>query len=160
MWLWLLTLLFDPTVTTENTRCLTISGRRRTASPLLAVVAHQHMTSLSDIRENGIFFFIGNRTASHHFLLIGYMWSRMFWSWFIPHSLFTSLTITIIKLLCFTEREPTAKGVEVIQRGTTLKQPVFFFFSFLNLPGNSWDMLSAQWTAHRIQLLTSNLKLR
>lgn len=159
MWLWLLTLLFDPTVTTENTRCLTISECRRTAAPLLAVVAPtlwHHLATFGIMGFKKKYFFLVNHTALHQWLSILCAWIRMLWSSYIPLSLFTSLTITIIILLCFTEREPTAKGVEVIQWGTTLELPDFFF----NLLGNSWNMSGVQWTARCVQLFTSRMKLR
>lgn len=69
MWLWLLSLLFDQTVTTENTRCLDISGLKHIAALLLAVV-HQ----LYDIiyrRNSTFFFFFVNHTAFIYSLLIG-----------------------------------------------------------------------------------------
>lgn len=158
MWLWLLTLLFDPTVTMENTRCLTISEFRRTAAPLLAVVTPtlwHHLATFGIMGVKKIVFLV-NHTALHQCLSILYAWIRMLWSSYVPLSLFTSLTITIIILLCFTEREPTAKGVEVIQWGTTLGLPDFFLTSL----GNSWNMSGVQWTARRVQLFTSRMKLR
>lgn len=61
MWLWLLSLLFDQTVTTENTRCLTILGPRFT--PLLGRCHTIAMTSSIDIQEHGVFFFRLNHMA-------------------------------------------------------------------------------------------------
>lgn len=65
------------------------------------------------------------------------------WKWFIPHSLFTFLKHTIIKCLCFTEREYAAKGVEVSQRGMASELPK----SFISLLVTVQTCLPIQWAA-------------
>ena len=51
----------------------------------------------------------------------------------IHHSLFTLLNCTIITFLCFTERESTAKGVEVTQQGTAQDLPESFITSLVTV---------------------------
>ncbi len=99
------------------------------------------MTSSVDIQDYDVFFLV-NHTALHHPLLIGYRetWFQSFmdvkhnfWRWFIPHTLFTFLNRTIIKFLCFTERESAVKGVEVTQQGTASELPKSFITSLVTV---------------------------
>lgn len=144
MWMWLLTLLFDPDVTTENTR----------ASPSLDPNPLQRYDIIH--RRSGLWFLF-RKPHSSPSSPADWLNGGLVWTWpeqllgVIHHPSTIFLNCTIITFFSITERESTAKGVEVTQQGTSSELPECFITSLvtvLTCPGS-----------HCARLCTSNLKL-